>query len=240
MTDQLLPQPPPDAPAPPPSEAALLSRRKMGWMIGLGIGSVFLLAILFSQPVVIRGHYNKDHVQAVKNLHQVGNGLLEFEAEYGKFPDETTAVRIKRETGTKLTLSDHSSNDIFVQLIAAGMAEERNFGTSLKFYTPPDGVCDTDAKALAHGETAFAYISGLSFEGKPYHPIVFGPVIPGTTRLDPKPFDGKAVVLKLDGSVTSIRISPSGEIILYGQNMNMLDPNNPIWGGKPFTVKWPK
>ena len=207
-------------------------------MIWVGVGSMSAFAILLAWPFTIRSQRKPKQSAAINNLHQIGFSLLEFESKYGRLPDKITAVELKRKSGTTLTLSDRTSNDVFVQLIAAGLAIERNFDTHFKSTRTPDGVCSTDTTALAHRETGFAYISGLSSSGNPSRPIVFGPVIPGTTRLDPTAFDGKAVVLKLDSSVSSLPISPSGQIILGGEDM--LDPKNLILGGKAFTVKWPK
>ncbi len=238
VPSELLPQPPPDAPGPPAGEAALKSRRKFGWMSAVGIASMLALVVYLTRPIVIRSHRNSAQTSAVSSLRFIGMGLLEFESEYRRFPDKTTAAQIKRKTGTKLTLSDRTSNDVFVQLITAGLAEERRFDTYSKSANTPDGVCNSDATALAHGETGFAYVSGLSPNDNPSLPLVFGPVIPGTSRLDPTAFDGMAVVLKLDNSVTSLPISPDGKIISNGHDL--LDPKNPLWGGKAPDVKWPK
>lgn len=72
----------------------------------------------------------------------------------------------------------------------------------------------------------------------PSTPIAFGPVIPATRTLDVKTFGGKAVVLKLDSSVSSLPIDSAGKIIYNG--MDLLDPRQPIWHGKAPDVKWPK
>ena len=44
------------------------------------------------------------------------------------------------------------------------------------------------------------------------------------------PFDGKAVILWTDNSVTYEQIDRlSGEVFIEGQNL--LDPAHPVWGG---------
>jgi hypothetical protein len=63
-------------------------------------------------------------------------------------------------------------------------------------------------------------------------------MISGTDRFDPKPFDGKAVILKLDNSVTSVPINKNGHVIVDGKNL--FDPANPIWKGKPPVIAWPE
>ena len=64
-------------------------------------------------------------------------------------------------------------------------------------------------------------------------------MIPGTTTLDQKSCDGKAVVLKIDNSVTSLPINSAGKIILPN-GLDLLDPRQPFWHGKAPDVKWPK
>ena len=59
-------------------------------------------------------------------------------------------------------------------------------------------------------KSRFGYVAGLSTEGNPARVLAFCPIIPGTDRFDPKPFDGKAVVLRMDNSVTSLSINEDG------------------------------
>jgi hypothetical protein len=92
--------------------------------------------------------------------------------------------------------------------------------------------------AIAKGECGYSYLSGLSTEGNPSRPIVVTPLIPGTDRFDLKPFEGKAVMLLLDNSVVSRTINKDGHVILNGGNM--MDPNHPIWEGKPPVIAWPE
>lgn len=91
---------------------------------------------------------------------------------------------------------------------------------------------------LNHGNTSFANIAGVDAKGNPDTPLIFGPVTPGTTTLDTESNDGKVVVLKLDSSVNNYSINSSGKIMYHG--MDLLDPKNPIWGGKAPDVKWAK
>jgi len=207
-------------------------------MIFVGSVSMLVSVFYFAVPVVIRSYKKSKQTSAISSLRQIGLALFEFESDYGRLPDNITSGEVKRKSGTRLTLSDRTSNEVFVQIIAAGLAGERVFDACSKSAMTPDGVCNSDATALAHGETGFAYISGLSSKDNPALPIVFGPVIPGTTRLDPTAFDGRAVVLNLDNSVMSLPIGPGGQIIYGGGDL--LDPNNPLWGGKVPDVRWPK
>ena len=63
--------------------------------------------------------------------------------------------------------------------------------------------------------------------------------IGATTRFDPQPFDGKAVILWTDTSVRSLPIDRgSGQVMLDGKNL--LDPSHPVWGGQPPVIALPE
>lgn len=177
--------------------------------------------------------------EAVSNARQIGMALFEFETEYGKFPDSSTAAAVRARTGSTLALPDRTSNDLFAQLIASGICgTEHMFYAKAKSMRRPDGVFATDATILEHGECAFAYISGLPTAGDPSTPIAFGPVIPGTSTLDRKSCEGRAIILRIDNSATSLPINSAGKIIVHG--LDLLDPRQPFWHGKAPDVKWPR
>lgn len=240
MPDYLLQQAPPDVPAPGPGEAALRSRKKMKWLIAVGVGSMLLLAAGWaSSHVRFRKRTNCDATEAVSNAYMIGLALSEFNDQYGRYPDSTTAAEVKRKTGSPLTLGDRTSNDLFAQLMISGIVGSENiFYAKAKSAIKPDDVSNTDATVLAHGECVFAYIYGLNSTANPSTPIAFGPVIPGTKTLDGNSNRGKVAVVRLDHSVSNLPINSSGQIIEYG--MNLLDPSHPYWHGKAPDVKWPK
>lgn len=228
-----------------PDEGAIRNRRNRKWRIAgrilmlaltLMVGFwTFLLWTARSRP----HHYSIRN--ATSNARQLDLALFEFEGEYGRYPDSSTAAEVKRNTGSTLTLGDGTSNDLFAQLLAGGFASsERIFYVDAKSARKPDDIFDTDELALAHGECAFAYIPGRALWASDRHirPMVFGPVIPGTSSLDPKSCDGKAVILWVDNSVTSLPIDSSGKVIHNG--LDLLDPSQPFWHGKAPDVKWPK
>ncbi len=72
----------------------------------------------------------------------------------------------------------------------------------------------------------------------PARVIAFCPIIPGTDRFDPIPFDGKAVVLRCDNSVTFVNIDPHGHALVGG--MNVFSPSNPIWSGEKIDIRYPE
>ena len=199
---------------------------------------VALAAVIFAlPPVVIRSHPNVDRNEALNNIRQVGMSLFEFDSEYGRFPDASTIAQVKEQTRTELELGDGSSNQLFRQLLAVGLKSEKPFWCKTEWSKrKPDDVLIAN-KALQPGEVGFAYIAGLISTGDPMTPIVVTPLIPGTSRFDPEPFDGKAIVLRLDNSVIALPIrKDNGEVQING--MNLFDPRQPFWKGKAPDIKW--
>ncbi len=173
------------------------------------------------------------------NAKMIGLALFEFDQNYGKYPDATTAPAVRLKSGSTLSLADRTSNDLLAQLLASGiLSNECYFYAKSESSRRPDNVFHNDATLLEHGECAFAYIAGLSSRDSPNTPILFGPVIPGTTTLDGEFCNGKAIVLRLDYSATAEKIDSSGKIIINGRDL--LDPRQPYWHGKHPDVKWPK
>jgi hypothetical protein len=104
-------------------------------MIAVGMSSIIALSVYLTQVVMVQNR-EVDATSAVSSLRASGLSLFDFESEYGRFPDNITAAEIQQKTGTMITLSDRTSNDVFVQLIAAGLAEERRFDTYSKSAGP--------------------------------------------------------------------------------------------------------
>lgn len=231
-------QPPPDIPAPPPGAEALRSQRLtriifwIGGICVLPFAGTLLLAIFLG-----RGHQYPERSKAINNLRQIGISLFEFDAEYGRFPDASTIAAVKSANATSLTLDDSSSNKLFRQLIVNGLKSEQPFWAKTPA-TPryPDDLYSTDANALAPGECAFAYIAGLTSSDAPETPIVLGPLEKGRSTFDPKPFQGNAVILHLDNSVSQLVIQKDGRALL--NRMDIFDPRQPFWKGKVPNIKW--
>ncbi len=234
----MLPQPPPDAPAPPPSEAAILSQKKLKWLWVAGVVSIIIIALAgLTAPLVARKRIICDQTEQVSNARQIGLALFEFENQYGSYPDAATATRIRSETKTTLNLGTKSSNDFFRQLLAANFTQSEKM-----FYAKGSSVHKSDdviagAKALEKGECAFTYFLGASKLDNPSRPLAAAPMIPGTDRFDPKPFEGKAVILRMDNSVSTLRIDKMGHVNDGG---NLMDPHHPLWDGRAPVIAWPE
>jgi hypothetical protein len=158
-----------------------------------------------------------------------------------QFPDATTIEKVKAATGTQLELGSSSSNQIFRQLLAnpAIVKSEKPFWCKTAWSKKKPDDIFTPGKALQPGEVGFAYIAGLSSANDPLTPIVVTPLIPGTTRFDPKAYGEKAIILRLDNSATPMQIrKDTGEV--WWNGMSLFDPRQPFWNGKAPDIKWPE
>lgn len=179
-----------------------------------------------------------EFVQAVSNARQIGLALFEFGNDYHKYPDESTIEAVRQATGSTLPMGTRSSNDFFRQLLAGNYTQsEKMFFSKIRGAKRPDDVV-SGTGALAKGECGFSYIAGLSVVGNPGRPIAITPLIPGTDRFDPEPFDGKAIILRMDNSATAVTIDKAGHAKVDG--MNILDPKNPIWGNDKPVIYYPE
>jgi prepilin-type N-terminal cleavage/methylation domain-containing protein len=194
-------------------------------------------------PMVIRQRKKADQTEAVNNARQIGIALMEFENEYSTFPDDTTATAVKDATDTAL-VSGTKSNDRFRQLIRAGIAQsEAMFYAKAAYTKKPDGLLNTDIQALAAGEVGYGIlmdgVKGLSAAGNPSRPIVAAPfklAMDGT--FDSDFFDSKAVVLRLDNSVTSLPIvSTTGNVKINGKTMTETGTET-VWGTTTVVPTW--
>jgi hypothetical protein len=207
-----------------------------GYLGTLIIGVAMIAGL--TAPLVIRQRKKADQTEATNNARQIGIALVEFENDYGRFPDASTAPLVANGTNTS-EISGSSSNARFRQLFRAGITLSEN-----SFYAKAVGTHKTDGditgdKALAPGECGFGYVENIRTDDNIPRPLAMAPFVKGRADFDPTPFDNKAVILWSDNSVRSLPIDPiTREVILDGQNL--LDPIHPVWGGVPPSLLLPE
>lgn len=232
-------QPPPNAPAPPPSIQAVKSRNRYRILWIFSVIS-FVVVVAFSRPIT----WDSRRMNALARAHEASNNfgevhraLFEFDVEYGSFPNAATVRGVRDATGSTIRLGGTSSNDYFRQLLAQGLGDEKIFYAPGELFRKPDGRI-TGVEALEKGECGVAYVVGLSISDDSSMPLVMAPVLPYGKGFNPKPFRGNVVILRIDGSATSYPIRKDGKIDLGGGAI--LDPAAPMWKGKPLTIAWPE
>lgn len=244
----MLPQPPPDAPAPPMSQAALRSRTWRRWIWGVGILSVILgggFCFLFIEAELRSWKHRKyrNLAQAHSNVRQIGFALMEFEDEYGEYPGTATILKVPNDPFDPIPLGSKTSNDFFRQLLASKIApaESMFHAWNPSITRKPDNRY-TGKLALEKGECAFAYVAGLSSPVSPNTPMVLFPLVPGKKlfdyRLCEDSYATKAVICFTDLHVERLPVDKSGHVYLNGKDL--FDPSQPFWGGKAPDVKWPE
>ncbi len=168
--------------------------------------------------------------RAVNNARQIGLGLFEFETTYGSYPNEETAAAVKQATGTTAPVGAATANDCLHQLMVENMV-----ATPAIFHWDEPGQ---DNWAAGLEKCGFSYLAGMSTVGDPRRPLLVAPLLPGTRFFDRKVFGGKAVILRVDNSVSTFLIEPDGTVRMNG--IDLFDPSQPFWGGTVPPIKWPE
>ncbi|HEY1120078.1 MAG TPA: hypothetical protein VGE67_00700, partial [Haloferula sp.] len=216
----------------PANQRRRISKLEVAISALLAVGIVAVIAAVFMghSPAV-------DRTFAIGSLKQMNLALIDFDSDYGRFPDAATITDVKAATHTTIPLGDGTSNELFRQLVAAGNKSEKIFwAPSPGHRRKPNDILGTDA--LAKGECIHSYVAGLSTKDDPGAIIAMAPMISGTIRFDPVPYGNKAVVLRVDGSAKPESLDGTGHINIYGKDP--LDPSQPHWHGKAPDLKWPE
>ena len=201
---------------------------------GLGAWLVLIAIILVvtfvSWPMLMRQKKAADRTRAIGNLKQIGLALLEFDHEFGRFPDGTTVEKVKRIPGMDQDLSGQSSNALFRQLIAFGIKSEAIF-----YCVHPEGIHEGDGdfsrgRALEAGEVGYSYVAGLNTGMNPGISVAMTPMKIGTEMFWAEPYGGKAAILRLDNSVEAPPIGSDGRVSV-GDGKRLFDTGaDTVWG----------
>ncbi|WP_035609895.1 type II secretion system protein GspG [Haloferula sp. BvORR071] len=201
------------------------------------IGSLYPLG----GPVLKKQRKAADRTEALSNIKQISAMLAEFEADYGRFPDDETALEVKRQTSTDFTLTGEYSNDYFRQILTCswGKSEKPFWSKTAQSPRKPDDDFSTREKALADGEVGYSYIMASATRGQnsndePSRPVVVTPSYKfrADWTFDPEPYAGKAVVLRLDNSATPMQIRESDKKVSAGSAGKTLGDvgDGTVWG----------
>ncbi len=237
-------QPPPGAPVPPPSEHAVRSRKRFHVIVWMGVLSIIiLLSVIVVAPLVMRSKKAGNFTAALLSARMINAALMEFEKDYGRYPDTTTISEVRTRTGTDMIFGTSTSNEYLRQLLAVEPGANPKFPNERAYSIRGEkgALADYDiqgSRALEKGECGFAYIPGLSSLSPTDMPVLIGPLVPGTDKVDASRADGKAVALCIDGSAIELKVDSAGHVMVRGKRL--LDPANPIWDGKPPTLVWPE
>jgi len=172
-----------------------------------------------------------DMTMAVGNGKQLFLLMVEFDQDFGSFPNDETA----NENDELKAYKGKHSNDYLGQFLAGGyvMTEEIFYAKGgAPTNKKPDNNFGTKAKTLAAGECGFAYYKGFSTSDNSGKPLLLAPMTGKGFKFDPKPYNGKAIVLRIDGSVQALEIDKNGDAIMKNGKKLFQGGEGTIWGAK--------
>lgn len=190
-------------------------------------------------PMIINQQKKGARTEAVSNAKQVGLALFAFDQDYGTYPSSSTSGQVDTNNpGHGLTLGTTTSNDFLRQLIAAGiMTSEKNFYAKGTYTHKPDNNMKT-TDALAAGEVGFGYFmlsasEGLSSSGNAGRPVLIASPLSAATdgTCDLDVYDKKAIVLRIDNSVTAESIRTTDKMCLVGGKSILDTTAGSVWEG---------
>ncbi|MBK1790881.1 prepilin-type N-terminal cleavage/methylation domain-containing protein [Persicirhabdus sediminis] len=185
-----------------------------------------------SSPMIIKMKKKGDLATTTGNAKQIYGALLEFDNRKGAFPNDVTAQDDVDLNG----YSGPYSNDYLGQLLASGMTDSETIfyakgGTELD--RKPDNDFSSRARTLEPGECGFAYVKNLNTSRNSQVPVLMAPMEQNGQKFKRDPYDGLAVVLRLDGSVSSLELSKDGRA-KAGRRTLFDDGSDTPWGANGF------
>jgi len=218
----------------------------------LGFTLVELLVVIaiiaalaaMATPVIMKQQKKAAATTAVSNAKQVFLLMVEFDQDLGAFPNDDTAL-----ADSDLTGYTGQSNDYLAQFIAGGYTtSEEIFYAKAGSSTAgaPDDNIKTKSDILKAGECGFAYVVNLSTSNNTGLPLLLAPM-QTTTTFKKDPYDGKCVVLRIDGAVKQYRLKKTDQTANVGGGKTLFDTDvwtdtlsNVATGAQPPKVVMPK
>jgi len=200
-------------------------------------------------PAILKQIKEAHLVQATSNARQVYTLLMQFGQDWDTFPDDTTALRIAdyADPNGPTGFTGTNSNAQFRQLIAGGYVKSEDiFYTKGPVTTKPDNSM-TGAEGLKAGEVGFGYVlidaKAQSSSGNAGAPVLLTPLkataTTTTADFDPEIFNQKAVVLRLDGSAMSERLTADGKVFVGAKKDLLAKGPESVYGAKTPTINLP-
>ncbi len=198
------------------------------------ISSLFLLKHFMLMPAARK----TDMTHAISNAKYVHSIMLEFEADYGHFPDDVSATQNSTLNG----FVGNYSNDYFGQLIAGGyITTEESFYAKDKRYRKGvgDNVIAPDSKILEKHECGLSYVMveengkrrGLSSKDHSHIPVLVSPLANQWGSCEKISYNMRGVYIRVDGSARSQRLRETDQKIQIGRGKTLFDTGpDTVWG----------
>ncbi len=196
-----------------------------------------IIAVLASiaTPLVLNKRREADRTKAVGHAKQCLIAFTEFEGEEGVRPGQQIV-----DEGNLEGAAATSSNDCYRQLLQrlATVRSEAIFFAPSKISKAPDndiGDSTNDfAEACEQGEVGYLYVDAPT--ARDGAPLMGAPLFDTSGKFDFQAYNGKAVVLKTDGSVDSLAIDEDSELVMIkvgGSDVDMFSSQNKTFRDAP-------
>jgi hypothetical protein len=197
---------------------------------------VFIVGVMVLSPVVMKSSKKAPMITAAFNAKQVFMLLVEFDQDYGSFPNDETARAEPYLNG----YCGEYSNDYLGQLLAGGYTTSEEIfhakGGSSNQHRPDDDI-STRAKTLEEGECGFSYIKGLGSYSHTGTPVLLSPMCGDGYKFNTEVYKGKAIALRVDGTVKLYRLDENHHVRI-GKGKTLFDAGkDSVWGEKGFDPK---
>ena len=176
---------------------------------------IFIVAVLaaLAAPAIIKTRKKAEMTRAISNGKQVYLCMLDFESDMGSFPDQSTSTDHEDPS----YYNDAKSNRYLAQLIEDGYTTtELIFTTGDEGHKKADDIISPYSEILKKGENGWAYvlvddktdtpvIRGLSTADGGDIPFLIAPLADPSGKINPKPYDGRWLYIRIDGSARNER-----------------------------------
>jgi hypothetical protein len=199
------------------------------FLVKCSFALVFICVLLFaviSTPAIIKSPQKTNMTNAISNSKQIYLVLMDFENDYGKFPDDETAAM---ENYLNTWRGPHA-NDYLGQLIAGGFTKSEDifYAYDNRFSKKkPDNEISPQSEILQKGECGFSYVlveekgkvRGLSTSDNGGIPILATPLVDTSGACEAKSHDWRGVYLRVDGSARSERLDSYNKVRVGPQTL---------------------
>ena len=188
------------------------SSRDFWLKVMLSVG-VLLICVVALTPYLMEQTKKVAITKATSHTKLLYYLMLDFDSEYGEFPNDRTAARDTKLNG----YSGEYSNDYLGQFVAASYIDSEVIFYAKGPYnrgSKPDNVISPKEEILKEGECGFAYNKGYSTASNSGIPLLMSPMYGDGYKFDPYLFDNKGVVLRIDGSVKQLKLNDDRHAIL--------------------------
>ena len=203
------------------------------WLKVVLIVGVLLFCVVVFMPSLIEQTKKVAMTKVTGNAKSFFYLMVEFDGDYGQFPNDQTAEGDAKLNG----YTGQYSNDYFGQFIAGGYtsSEEIFYAKGNDVWgSKPDNVISPKEEILKEGECGFAYNKGYSTNFNSAAPLIMAPMYGDGFKFDPYIFDNKAVVLRIDGSVKQLRLNDDRHAIVSGSQTLFEAGPDTVWGEKGY------